>query len=164
MIKKSDLKKNEFMQSLTDEMLEKLLPITEALEVKSHEIIFNEGDPAENIYLLKSGHVLLEKKISNDILVNVCAIDPGEAFGLSVLLDKEACSTAAICNEAATLFVINRNSLLKLMEEDQSMGYMLMKYTAKVLNQMCVRRTEQLIRTIKCHPDINALEVMNPTT
>lgn len=160
MIKKSDLRKNEFLQTLTDEMLERLLPITEVLEVESREIIFNEGDPAENFYLVKSGQVLLEQKISNDILVNVCSIDPGEAFGLSVLLNKEARSMAAICNQAATLFVINSTSLLKLMEEDKTMGYMIMNHTAKVLNQRWVRRTEQFLRALKSHPDINALNVI----
>lgn len=161
MIKKSDLKKNEFLQALTDEMLEKLIPITEVLEVESREIIFNEGDPAENFYLVKSGQVLLEQKISDDILVNVCAIDPGEAFGLSVLLNRDDRSMAAICNEAATLFVINRTSLLKMMEEDESMGYIIMKHTAKVLNQRWVRRTEQFLRALKSHPDIHNLDAMD---
>ncbi|MBF0390405.1 MAG: cyclic nucleotide-binding domain-containing protein, partial [Desulfamplus sp.] len=75
MIKKSDLQKNEFMKFLTDEMLEKIIPIIDVMEVESREIIFNEGDPAENFYLVKSGQILLEQKISKDILVNVSAIE-----------------------------------------------------------------------------------------
>lgn len=161
MIKKSDLKKNEFLQALTDEMLEKLIPIIGVLEVESREIVFNEGDPAENFYLVKSGQVLLEQKISNDILVNVSAIDPGDAFGLSVLLNRDVRSMSAICNEAATLFVINRNFLLELMEKDHSMGFLIMKHTAKVLNRRWVKRTEQFLRALKSHPDIHALDPMN---
>jgi CRP-like cAMP-binding protein len=158
MIKKSDLKNIEFLQCLTDEMLEKLLPITEVLEVKSNEIIFNEGDPAENFYLLKSGHVLLEKKISKSMFVNVCAIDPGEAFGFSASVNSDVRSLTAVCSEPATLYVIRRNSLQKLMEEDQSLGYLIMKHTANLLFQRWARRTEQLIRTMKCHPDIKDIQ------
>ncbi|MBF0229525.1 MAG: Crp/Fnr family transcriptional regulator [Desulfamplus sp.] len=160
MIKKSDLKKNEFMQFLTDEMLEKIIAITEVLQVENREIIFNEGDPAENFYLVNSGQILLEQKISKDILVNVSAIEAGEAFGLSVLLHRDERSTAAICNETATLFVIHRNDLLDLMEKDHTMGYLIMKHTATVLRKRWVKRTEQFLRALKSHPDINALDVM----
>ncbi len=120
MLRKSDLKKNEFMHFLSDEMLDKIISITNVLEVESREIIFNEGDPAEDFYLVKSGQVLLEQKLSKDILVNVSSIEAGEAFGLSVLLNRDERSMSAICNQAATLFVIHRNDLLNLMEkEDQ---------------------------------------------
>ncbi len=160
MLRKSDLKKNEFMHFLTDEMLEKIIPITNVLEVESREIIFNEGDPAEDFYLVKSGQVLLEQKISKDIMVNVSAIGAGEAFGLSVLLNKDERSMGAICNEAATLFVIHRNDLLNLMEHDMTMGYLIMQHTAKELNKRWVKRTEQFLRALKCHPDISALDIL----
>lgn len=153
MIKKSDLKENEFLQFFTDEMLEKLIPITEVLKVKSQEIIFKEGDPAEKFYLVKSGHVLLEKEISKGVFVNVCAVDSGEAFELSALLSNGVRSMTAICDEHATLLAISRNSLLKLMDEDKSVGYMLMKHAAEVLYQRWVKRTEQFLNTLKSHPD-----------
>ncbi|MBF0377925.1 MAG: cyclic nucleotide-binding domain-containing protein [Desulfamplus sp.] len=160
MIKKSDLKKNDFMQFLTDEMLEKIIPITKVMEVESREIIFNEGDLAEHFYLVKSGQVLLEQKISKDILVNISAINAGEAFGLSVLLHRDQRAMAAICNEAATLIMIHRNDLLNLMEQDHTMGYLIMKYAAKVLHRRWIKRTEQFLRALKSHPDISALDVM----
>ncbi len=158
MIRKSDLKKNEFMCSLTDEMLEKLMPITAVLEVNSGEIIFDEGDPAADFYMVKSGKVLLEQKLSDEIMVTVSSIDPGEAFGLSVLLNREERSMSAICNESATIFVINRNSLLNIMGEDHSLGYLIMKQTATVLNRRWMLRTEQFLRSLSNHPDIHDLE------
>ncbi len=146
------------MQALTDEMLEKLMQITEVLEVNSGEVIFSEGDAAEDFYMVKSGKVLLEQTLSDEIMVTVSSIDPGEAFGLSVLLSREERSMAAICNESATIFVINRNSLLNLMEEDHSLGYQIMKQTARELNKRWVLRTEQFLRSLRTHPDIHGLE------
>ncbi|WP_186441446.1 Crp/Fnr family transcriptional regulator [Desulfamplus magnetovallimortis] len=134
------------------------MPITEVLEVNSGEIIFAESDPAEDFYMVKSGKVLLEQKLSEDIMVTVSSIDPGESFGLSVLLNRDVRSMAAICNESATIFVINRNSLLALMEEDHSLGYRIMKQTARVLNKRWVLRTEQFLRSLRTHPDIHGLE------
>ncbi|MGD9731855.1 MAG: Crp/Fnr family transcriptional regulator [Desulfamplus sp.] len=160
MLRKSDLKKNEFMHFLTDEMLDKIISITNVLEVESREIIFNEGDPAEDFYLVKSGQVLLEQKLSKDVLVNVSSIEAGEAFGLSVLLNRDERSMAAICNQAATLFVIHRNDLLNLMEKDHTMGYMIMQHTAKELHKRWIKRTEQFLRALKSHPDITALEIL----
>ncbi|MBF0469487.1 MAG: Crp/Fnr family transcriptional regulator, partial [Desulfamplus sp.] len=97
---------------------------------------------------------------AKDIQVNVRAIDPGEAFGLSVVLNRDNCSMTAICDEAATIFVINGNALRNLMEEDHSMGYLFMRHTSKVLHKRWLMRTEQFVKTLKSHPDISALEVM----
>ncbi|MBF0209829.1 MAG: cyclic nucleotide-binding domain-containing protein [Desulfamplus sp.] len=160
MIKKSDLQKNEFMKFLTDEMLEKIIPIIDVMEVESREIIFNEGDPTEHFYLVKSGEILLEQKLTKDILVNVGSIKAGEAFGFAVLLHNDQRSLAAICNEAATLFVIKRGDLLALMEKDNKMGYLIMKHAAKVIHRRWVKRTEQFLRALKSHPDIKALDVV----
>lgn len=158
MISKAELKKDFFLKYLTDEMLEKIISITQVINVESGQVIFNEGDPADNFYMVKSGKVLLEQKISEDIMVTVGSIDAGEAFGLSVLLNEDERSMAAICNESAVLYVLHRQFLLDLMESDHSMGYLIMKQAASVLNERSVLRTEQFLRAIHSHPDIHELE------
>lgn len=146
------------MKSLTDEMLEKIMPITEVLDVNSGDIIFNEGDPAQEFYMVKSGKVLLEQTLSKEIMVTVSSIDPGESFGLSVLLNSDERTMTAICNESATLFMIDRNNLLNIMDEDTALGYRIMKQTARVLNKRWVLRTEQFLRSLHNHPDIHDVE------
>jgi len=158
MITKSELKKDEFLESLTDEMLEKFIPLTEEWSVESGEIIFSEGDSADNFFMVKKGKILLEQKISEDIIATVGTVDPGESFGLSVLLDEPRRLMTAICSETATVYAIHKNSLLDLMDEDHSMGYFIMKQAARVLNTRLILRTEQFLRSMHTHPDIHELE------
>lgn len=158
MITKTELKKDEFLRALTDEMLEKFIPLTEEWTIESGEIIFNEGDPADNFYMVKKGKVLLEQKISKNIIATVGTVDPGESFGLSVLLDEPRRLMSAICNETATIYSIHKDSLLDLMEADPSMGYLIMKQAARVLNTRLILRTEQFLRSMHTHPDIHELE------
>ncbi len=161
MISKAELKKDFFMKNLTDEMLEKIVSITQVIKVQSGEVIFNEGDSADNFYMVKSGKVLLEQKISDDIMVTVGAIEAGEDFGLSVLLNEDACSMSAICNEAAVLYAVHRQSIIDLMESDHSMGYLIMKQAASVLDERLRLRTEQFLRSLKSHPEIHELDYKN---
>ncbi len=53
MVTIEDLKKNNLLQNLSDEALEKIFPFTKRREFKYGEIIFKQGDPADTLYLLK---------------------------------------------------------------------------------------------------------------
>lgn len=159
MITKSDLRKDEFLSPLSDEMLEKCIPLTEVWSVDEGEVIFNEGDTADNFFMVRSGKVLLEQKISKDIIATVGTVDPGESFGLSVLLDEPRRMMSAICSETAKIFVIHKDALLNQMDQDHSMGYLIMKKAAKVLNRRLILRTEQFLRSMHSHPDIHQLEI-----
>ncbi|SMC42125.1 Cyclic nucleotide-binding domain-containing protein [Desulfocicer vacuolatum DSM 3385] len=158
MITKAELRKDQFLESLTDEMLEKFVPVTEEWRVEAGEIIFNEGDPADNFFMVKSGKILLEQKISEDIIATVGTVDPGESFGLSVLLYAPRRVMTAICSESAIVYAIHKDVLLDLMDNDHSMGYFIMKQAARVLNTRVILRTEQFLRSMHSHPDIHELE------
>jgi len=53
MISKEDLKKIVILKSLTDDMLEKLIPIVNTTSFNKGEIIFKEGDLADKFYILR---------------------------------------------------------------------------------------------------------------
>jgi len=108
--------------------------------------------------MVKEGKILLEQKISKDIIATVGTVDPGESFGLSVLLHGPRRLMSAICSETATIYVIHKDALLGLMDQDHSMGYLIMKRAARVLNTRLILRTEQFLRSMHTHPDIHELE------
>ena len=63
MISRKDLKQIIMLGYLTDEMIDKLIPITDQLLFGTDEVIFRQGDKANRFYMLKQGKVLLELKI-----------------------------------------------------------------------------------------------------
>ena len=59
MVSIEELRKIFLLQNLTDGMLEKIIPICEFC-TSVRGTIFEEGNKAENFYMLKNGKVLLE--------------------------------------------------------------------------------------------------------
>lgn len=158
MVIRDELKKNIILEHLTDEMLDQLSAITIVIKAKKGEVIYREGDPARNVYMLKSGKILLEQKISKTISVMVNSIDPGESFGWAFLLDNGSNALTATCSEDSEIYVINRDVVRNLMNQDHSIGYMMMKQLSAVLKRRLDQRTIQFLNSVKSHPDISALE------
>jgi len=157
MITKEDLKKIVILKSLTDDMLEKLIPIANTTSFNKGEIIFKEGDLADKFYILKRGKVLLEKRISDKITVSVGSIKPGYSFGWSAILDGGSYTTDAVCAEECEVFNFSRENILDLIDKDHSLGYKLTKQILGVIKTRLDYRTDQFIKVITNHPHLQTL-------
>jgi signal transduction histidine kinase/AmiR/NasT family two-component response regulator len=84
--------------------------------------IFNEGETAANLYIVKKGKVALEMEVrigrrtSKEATIDV--ITEGQVFGWSALSDKPVLTMSAISAEECTLLAINGNQLRHLCDED----------------------------------------------
>ncbi len=156
MIPIEELRKIIILEKLSDEMLEKIVPTINFLKLREQEIIFDEGDGARYFYMLQRGKVLLEKRISNHITVSLGAIKPGFSFGWSSIF-SEPYSFKALCAETSEILMINGDSILKLMKEDHSMGFHMMRSLTRVMKNRMERIQDQFLRAIREHPDFSAV-------
>ncbi len=157
MIAKENLKRIVMLQYLTDEMLDRLIPITELLRFDANEYIFQQGDKADRIYMVQKGKVLLEYRITDEITVFVSAIKPGYAFGWSAMLTEEFYTSDAICAEACELLSFREQKIKALFQKDHSLGFIISQRLLHILKKRYDIRTEQFIKTIKHHPEISKL-------
>jgi len=157
MIDVQDLKQFVILEYLSDEMLEKLVPITETLLFDTDEKIFQQGNKAERFYLLKKGKILLELRVSETITVSMSSVKPGFSFGWSAMLEDNPYSNDAICAEPCEVFSFRESKIKKIMEEDHSLGYIFNQRLLYVIKKRHDIRTEQFVKTIKYHPDISSL-------
>ena len=67
------------------------------------EQIFEEGDPAETIYLVKSGHVTVYRRDDEGNRIDLSDVGPGEVLGTFSLLNgqKRTASAVALGNVQA---------------------------------------------------------------
>jgi len=149
-----DLKQIVILNHLNDEMLAKLVPITELLLFDDKEIIFRQGDRAERLYMLLHGKVLLEQRLSDKITVSVSAIKPGFTFGWSAMLDEDTFTSDAICAEPCKVFSFRQEKIKALLDQDHSLGYIMSQRLLRILKKRLDIRTAQFIKTIKHHPDL----------
>jgi CRP-like cAMP-binding protein len=154
MAAREDLKQIVMLRYLSDEMLEKLVPITKLLHFDKRELIFRQGDKAEHFYMLKEGKVILEQRITDKIAVSVSAIKSGSSFGWSAMLDEATYTVNALCSERCEVLSIRAEKLKAILEDDHTMGYILSQRLLVIMKKRYDIRTEQFIKTITHHPDI----------
>lgn len=157
MVSIEDVKKIYVLQNLTDKMLERVLPMTQLLQYQEREVIFEEGEKSENFYMLKNGKILLEVEISETMIISLGSIKSGYSFGWSALLSGSSYTSYAVCTEPCEVLAVPGKKFIDLLNEDHTMGYGVMEFTAKILKNRLERRTGQFVKVMSKHPDIQRL-------
>ncbi len=157
MVSKEELRKIILFSYLTEEMLEKISPLVETIQREDRETIFRQGDISDKFYMLKRGKVLLEQKITEKITVSVGSIKPGYSFGWSAMLDGGYYTSAAVCAEYSEIFFVRAPQIKNILEKDHSLGYVFTQRLLRVMKNRLDHRTDQFMRVIKHHPDIQSL-------
>jgi CRP-like cAMP-binding protein len=162
MITKEELRKIVILGYLTDGMLEKLIPFVERVHFDNREYVFKQGDNAEKFFMLNRGKVLLEQRISDKMTVSIESVRPGYSFGWSGMMaggiePYGQYTSEAVCTEPSEIFVLKGEDLHVLLDEDNYMGYLMCQRLLRVIARRLRHRTEQFVRIIKQHPDIDNL-------
>ncbi|TWI76839.1 Cyclic nucleotide-binding domain-containing protein [Desulfobotulus alkaliphilus] len=157
MITSEILKNYPILESLTQKELEKITPLCHEVHFEEGQVIYKEGDTAETFFLLQSGLVLLEERLHTTMAVTVGTLKPGAAFGLTSILDNTGYSLNAISAGTTELIMINGSGLIDLFEKDHTIGYKIMRATVSIIQNRLSHRTQQFVRSISEHPDIEDL-------
>ncbi len=157
MVTTEDLKKIVIMTHLKNDMLDRIISITDFLKFEDQETVFRQGDIANRFYMVKRGKVLLEQRIAEKVTVSVGSIKPGFAFGWSTMIEEGYYTTDAVCAEPCEIFSMRGNKLRALCEKDPYMGYLLSLRLLVILKKRYDHRTDQFIKVVKHDPDMKDL-------
>jgi CRP-like cAMP-binding protein len=158
MLSYDDVRDIILLRHLTEPMLDALLPNLDILQYEEDDVIFQEGDPAERMYFLKRGKVLLEKRISDKISFAIGAVKPGHSFGWSAVMDKSMYySTMTLCAEPCQVYSIRSEKILNLLNKDHEMAYIFYQRLLWVVKSRLDHRTSQFVTVLRNHPDIESL-------
>ncbi|HRI67992.1 MAG TPA: Crp/Fnr family transcriptional regulator [Polyangium sp.] len=96
------------------------------------DILFNEGDPATDAYLLEEGRVRLIKRIrGSERSILVCK--PGDLFGESALLEGSERSSTAVALSPGIALVIDQATLQHLLEHNATIASRVVKQLVRRL-------------------------------
>jgi CRP-like cAMP-binding protein len=152
-----DLSQIVMIAHLTDDMQERLAQIVDVLKFDKDEILFREGEPADRFYMLRSGNVLLEQRISDKVTACVGAVKPGFSFGWSAMVDNGVYTTEAVCIEPSEIYSFKRDKINNLFEQDPKMGYLMYQRLLEIIKKRLDYRTGQFRQAIEDHPDMQNL-------
>lgn len=157
MITKEELKQIVMLTYLTDPMLDNLAQIIDILKFDRDEILFRENDPAERFYMIRSGNVLLEQRISDKVTACIGSIKPGFSFGWSAMIEDSFYTSDAVCVEPSEIYSFKRDRIQKLFVQDPEMGFRMYQRLLEMIKKRLDYRTRQFRQAIKDHPDMQNL-------
>ena len=154
MVSIEDLKKIFLLQNISNEMLERILPLVQSNSYNERDVVFEAGQTADMFFMLKQGKILLEVEVSETVIISLGSIKSGYSFGWSALIPGSSYTSYAVCSEPCEVLSVHGNSFLGLLHQDHTMGYVFMEGVVKILKNRLERRTGQFLKVMSKQPDI----------
>jgi CRP/FNR family cyclic AMP-dependent transcriptional regulator len=140
-----DITHHVFFHGMKPEHLAVLTKGAKATEFKVGDVLFREGEPANQFYLIESGKIALEAHEPADGTMLVQTLGTGEVLGWSWLFPPFSWHFQARAIEPSSVIILNGAHLLVTAERNRDFGYELMKRVAQVVIRRLHAARKQLL-------------------
>ena len=145
----TDLMAGAFFQDLPYSCLEKISTYCQEETRQNQDIIFEEGAPAEKIYILHEGAVALQVRLSKYQEIIISTIEEkGELFGWSAMVEPKKYTATVKCLKETKVFSLSADKLEQLFKDDPLMGFVFMKRIACLIENRLSSMRNRLLSSI----------------
>ena len=141
----------ELFGLLSDEQLEEVAKITEKKSYKIHDHIYERGNAAKHLFVVKKGLVSLRRIDPGDeVGIAFETREPGELFGAASFMKPQEYTLTAVCQEDTEVMAIDADKLFELTAKDPVVGYQLMLKIAQIYFERyktAKRSLHEMVRT-----------------
>jgi len=167
MTEKNPLAGFKFFNEVKPDTLDSIARIGKVSEYKTADVIFRFDEPATHLYGVMEGEVDLSVVFKDKVLkteiqyeeaiqasmveeeksIVVDSVLPGQVFGWASLVGAGRRTVTAQCSQASRVFVLPATELKTMFENDNALGYVIMKKLSDIISKRLQKRTEKLIET-----------------
>lgn len=126
------------------------------------EIVFNEGDPGDSLFLVNSGEIKIFKSITSHYEETLVRLGKGSVFGEMSFVDRMSRSTSAVALERSELLSLSRERFDRLIEKDPALGAEVMKRLSEIICQRIRTTNEKYKATVLWYLEITGLTYLSP--
>ena len=123
----SDLRNVELFSGLLAEQLAALEQTAEMRAYESGEVIFQEGDPGDGIYIVLEGLVQVSTRVSETERRVLTRVEPGDFFGEMAILDDRPRSATASAESDTKVYFLHRDDLIKILDQSPKLAVSLLR-------------------------------------
>src|SRR6185312_5838137 len=116
------LKRNPLFSPLGEQVLTELVNSLKSLQLDKGAALFNEGDPGDGLYLVKSGRVRITSKTDAGGEKTVAYLSRGDAVGELALLTGEAHAFSVVLDSAAEFLMLSKADFDSILEAHPLLG------------------------------------------
>jgi len=111
------LRQVDLLRDLDEEQLTALWPRLRERRLRKGEVLFREGDPGEEMFFIRTGAILVSKKVSGRVEQILSRLEPGAIFGEMSVFGDEPKRTATIQADVEThLLALDRVSVSEFID------------------------------------------------
>lgn len=137
---------------LSEAEARELFLISQRTMCKKGDFLFQQGDPADALYLIVEGEIDIEKTVDEHVS-KIATLVPGVVVGeMSLLTNEDRSAAARVVSDEATLLTIAWKDLQRMMTENQSAAYKLIYALARLLAHR-LKRINLKVADMMAHPD-----------
>jgi CRP/FNR family transcriptional regulator len=126
----------ELFEDLPESQITAISEICNQVNLSRGEMIFDEGERAENLYILMEGRVSIRMRLSSrpqNITVSVLNNAP-TSFGWSGVVSPYAYTAFAMCEEDCRLLAIPGQKLIEILRQEPVSGFDVMQKISEVIS------------------------------
>jgi len=141
-----------FFSGVAQKHLEDLADIARVEEYEEGEVLFEEGQPVDDVFLIVQGEIALEVSalgISPQLLLTVGS---GESLGWSTLLERRRRTATARVTSPTSVIRLDGRRLLELCESDPRFGFEIMRKTAAGLATRLHAMRQRFLEVYRLQP------------
>lgn len=132
---RQDYARFSIFAGLDETQIRQLAPFLVECQFPKDFVIFEQGQPAENLYILLSGEVLVRYKPYDGPPLTVARIEPGGVFGWSAALRHDVYTSGAVTVQAICAVCMRGASLPVIRAKYPETGQIWLEHLASVIAQ-----------------------------
>jgi CRP/FNR family cyclic AMP-dependent transcriptional regulator len=120
-------------RDLSPAQLRQLHPLFIPCEFAANTILFEQGDPADNLFTVVSGEVVVNFKPDDGPTIVVACVQPGSIVGWSAALGSRLYTSSALCTTYTQLLRVRGDDLRRLCIQHHDTGMVFLDRLATVI-------------------------------
>lgn len=128
-----ELKEGAILSHFSAASLARIAARSEERRYEPGDRIFSEGDPAESIFILRTGYIAIEVDLGLGRHAHVSTISAGEDFGWSALVPPRRMTASARAVEPSTVVVVPAPAVEEAMKSEPGSGIEAMRGLARII-------------------------------
>lgn len=131
-------------KDLDEDILQRLVPLFEPFHCPPDATIFEQGDPAEHIYLILEGTVEVRYKPYDGPPIVITTLATGSIFGWSAVVGNATYTSGAVCKTCCTAIRMRSQDLHDFCTREPETGYVVLELLAEAVSSRWTNAKEQI--------------------
>ncbi len=120
-------------RDLLPSQLKLLYPLFIPCEFVADTLLFEQGEPAENLFAVVSGEVVVNFKPDDGPIITVAHVQPGSIVGWSAAIGSRRYTSSAVCTTYTQLLRVRGDDLRRLCIQHPDTGNVFLDRLATVI-------------------------------